>query len=95
MLQGDSLVPYLFIIFLDYVLRTSIDLMKENGFLLAKTRSRRYSAQTITDADYDDDTALQANTPALAKPPLHSLERVAGGIGLHANADKTEYMSFN
>ena len=28
-LQGDTLAPYLFIIFLDYVLRTSIDLMKE------------------------------------------------------------------
>ena len=50
--QGDTLVPYLFIICLDYVLRTSIDLMKENGFKLAKERSRRYPAQTITDADY-------------------------------------------
>ena len=29
-LQGDTLNPYLFIICLDYVLRTSIDLMKEN-----------------------------------------------------------------
>ena len=27
-LQGDTLAPYLFIICLDYVLRTSIDLMK-------------------------------------------------------------------
>ena len=26
---------------------------------------------------------------------LHSLKRAAGGIGLHVNADKTEYMSFN
>ena len=30
-LQGDTLAPYLFIC-LDYVLRTSIDLMKENSF---------------------------------------------------------------
>ena len=35
-LQGDTLAPYLFIICLDYMLRTSIDLMKENGFKLAK-----------------------------------------------------------
>ena len=28
-LQGDTLAPYLFIISLDYVLRTSIDIMKE------------------------------------------------------------------
>ena len=26
---------------------------------------------------------------------LHSLERAAAGIGLHVNADKTEYMCFN
>ena len=31
-LQGDMLAPYLFILKLDYVLRTFIDLIKENGF---------------------------------------------------------------
>ena len=50
-LQGDTLAPYLFIICLDYVLRTSIDKIRENGFKLTKKRSRRYSAKTITDAD--------------------------------------------
>ena len=30
--QGDTLSPYLFIICLDYEIRMSIDLMKENGF---------------------------------------------------------------
>ena len=30
-LQGDTLAPYLFIICLDYVLRTSIDKIRENG----------------------------------------------------------------
>ncbi len=30
--QGDTLAPYLFIICLDYVLRTSIDKIRENGF---------------------------------------------------------------
>ena len=45
--------------------------------------------------DYADDIALQANTPAQAKSLLHSLERAAGGIGHHVNADKTEYRSFN
>ena len=33
---------YFFIICLDYVLRTLIDLMKETGFTLTKERSRRY-----------------------------------------------------
>ena len=72
-LQGDTLAPYLFIICLDYMLRTSIDLMKENGFKLAKERNRRYPAQTIMDVDYTDDIALLANTPAQAETLLHSL----------------------
>ena len=45
---GDTLAPYLFIICLDDVLWTSIDFMKENGFTLAKTKSKRYPARTIT-----------------------------------------------
>ena len=45
--------------------------------------------------DYADDIALPANTPAQSESLLHSLERAAGGIGLHVNADKMEYMRFN
>ena len=63
-LQGDTLAPYLFIICLTTCLE-SLDLMKENGFKLA--RSRRYPVQTITDADYANDIALLANTPAQAE----------------------------
>ena len=87
-LQGDILAPYLFIICLDYVLKTSIDLVKENGFKLAKEKSRTYSAQTITGADYADDISLLANTLAPAEFLLPCLERTAGGMGLHVNADK-------
>ena len=49
-LQGGMLAPYIFIICSDYVLRTYIDTIKENGFELTKKRSRRYPAKTITDA---------------------------------------------
>ena len=73
-LQGDTLAPYLFIICLDYVLRTSIDKIKENGFELTRKRSRRYCAKTITDADYADDIAILANTPNQAETLLHSLK---------------------
>ena len=89
-LQGDTLTPYLFIICLDYVLRTSTDLMKENGFKLAKERNRRYPAQTIMYVDYANDIGLLANSPSQAETLLHRLEQAAGGIGLHVNADKTE-----
>ena len=94
-LQGDMLAPYLFIICLDYVLRTSIDKIRENGFELTKKRNRRYPAKTITNADYTDDIAILANTPNQAETLLHSLERAAEGIGLHVNAPKTEYMCYN
>ena len=94
-LQGDTLAPYLFIICLDYVLRTSIDKIRENGFELTKKRSRRRPAKTITDADYADDIAILTNTPNQAETLLHTLERAAAGIGLHVNAHKTEYMCYN
>ena len=94
-LQGDTLASYLFIICLDYVLRMCIDKMKHNSLKPTKERSRRYLAQTITDADYPDDIALLANTPAQAETLLHNLLWAAAGIGLHVNADKTEYMCFN
>ena len=93
-LQGDILAPCLSIICLDYMLRTSIDIMKENGFKLAKERSKRYPAQTITDADYASDIALLTNKPAQAEALLHSLQWTAAGIGPHVNTDKTAYMSF-
>ena len=69
--------------------------MKENGFKLTKERSRRYPAQTISDADYANDIALLANAPAQVETLLLSLERAAEGIGLHVNEHKTEYMCFN
>ena len=46
------LAPYLFILHLDYMLRTSIDLIKENGFTFKK------KAKSMTDADYTDDLRL-------------------------------------
>ena len=93
-LQRDILASYLFIICLDYMLIMSIDIRKENGFKLAKERSRWYPAQTITNVNSADDKALMTCTPAQAESLLHSLELTAAGIGLYVNADKTEYMSF-
>ena len=88
-LQGDMLAPSLFIICLEYVLRTSTDKIKDNGFKLPKEKS------TIMDTDYVVDIAFLANTPAQAETQLHSLERAGAGIRLHINAHKTECMCFN
>ena len=94
-LQGETLAPYHFIICLYYVLRISIDKIRENGFELTKKRSRRYPAKPITDTDYADDIAILANTPNPAEELLKGLERGAAGIGLNVDAHKTEYMYFN
>ena len=94
-LKGDTLVTHNFIICLDYVLRMSIDKMKDKNFKAVKEKSRRYPAQTITDVDYTDDIALLVNTPTQAETLLDSLKRAVAGIGLHVNAHKTEYMCFN
>ena len=94
-LQGDTLAPYLFIICLDYVLRTSIDSIKENGLTLSKSTSPRYPTNYLTDADYADDLALFADSIGDASALLHSLEKAAQNIGLYVNATKTEFMSLN
>ena len=73
-LQGDTLALYLFIICLNYMLRISIDKIKENGFKLTKEGSRRYPAQKITDADYADGITLLANAPTQVETLQHSLE---------------------
>ena len=44
-LYEDSLAPFLFIIFLDYVLRTSVDLIKEYSITLKKAKRKRYRSR--------------------------------------------------
>ena len=90
-LQGDTLAPYLFIICLYYVLRTSINKIKENSCELTKKKKQKVQLPTLTTPM----TPILANTPNQAKTLLHSLERAAAHIGLHVNAHKTEYMCFN
>ena len=94
-LQGDTLAPYLFILCLDYVLRTSADIHKDLGLELIKSRSSRYPAITITDVDYADDIALLSNTIDEATKLLHYIENAAREIGLYINAKKTEFISYN
>ena len=49
-LQGDTRTPFLFIICLDYALRTSLDESKHLGFKL-KTTWSAHLRKTITDVD--------------------------------------------
>ena len=94
-MQGDTLAPYLFIICLDYIMRTSIDSNSQYGLTLTERKSSRYPAFTITDVDYADDIAITTNNVKEANILLNSLEKTAKEIGLHINVAKTEYMAYN
>ena len=69
--------------------------MKGNGCTVKKAWSRRYTAQTFTDANNADDIALLENIPAQAESLLLSLKQVESYIGLQVNVDKIKDMRFN
>ena len=92
-IQGNTLTPYLFIVCLDYVLRTSIVNIRENGFELTKKRKRRYPAKTITDTDHADVIVILANTPSQAETLLHTYEQAATQDGTSLKlVDKFTYL---
>ena len=68
------------------MLRKLIDLIR-NSFTLIKAKSRPYPAETITNADHENDLARLVDTEA--ESIRHSLEQVVGCIGFYVNANKT------
>ena len=58
------------------------------GYILRQHRA--VVSKFLLAGQHRHNIALLANTPTL----LHSLEQAAGSIGLHMNAEKTEYMYF-
>ena len=76
-LQGNTLAPFLFIICLDYILKTSLDNDRELGFTLTERRSRRYPAEQINDIDYADDITVTSNTLNDANTLLLKIELAA------------------
>ena len=87
-LQGDTLAPFLFIICLEYILKTSLDNNRELGFTLTERKSRIYPAEQITDTDYSDDIAVTSNTLKDANILLLKIESAAKEIGLCINMTK-------
>ena len=94
-LQVDTLAPLLFIITLDYVLRTYIDDNKYLGLTLSKQRSRIYPAIKITDADYAYDLIIFADSSRNAENLLNVLEESGKSVGLKVNIKKTQQMNIN
>ena len=72
-LQGDPLAPFLFIICLDYALRSSIS--NTDGLTLKRRRSRRHPATVLSDLDYADDIALLEDNIIAAQDLLLRVEK--------------------
>ena len=94
-LKGDTVAQFLFIICLDYILKTSLDNNRDIGFPLTERKSRRYPLEQITDTDYADDIAVTSNTLKYTNTLLMKIESAAKEIGLSINTDKTEYININ
>ena len=92
-LQGHPLAPFLFIICLDYALRTAIS--DSDGLILKRRRSRRYPAVTLAGLDYSDDIALLENTIESAQDLLNRVEKACQDVGLFLNAPNTRFMHLN
>ena len=91
-LQGDTLAPYLFIIVLDYCMRTALERHPDSGFTLKPARSRRIGAERVTDTDFADDVALLSDSVEDLGVLMREVEGVCREMGLEINRQKTEFM---
>ena len=73
-LQGDTLAPFLFIIYLVYVLKMALKWENELGFTLTERKSRIYPAIKITDVDYADDIAILTDKMDEAEILFHKID---------------------
>ena len=95
-LQGDTLAPFVFIIALDYAMRSAIEGYENLGFTLTDRRSHRFPAViTITDTDFADDIALISDNLDTAQSLLKGVETADTEVALHINTGKTEHMAYN
>ena len=91
-LQGDTLAPFLFVLLLDWVLRTGLP-TNEDGFLLCRRTSRRHPEKRLCVLAYADDLALLASSAEGAQRLMDRLTEAAARVGLVINTRKTEVLT--
>ena len=91
-LQGDTLAPFLFVILLDWVLRTALP-SPDDGFLLQRRVGRRTPEKRLSVLAYADDLVLLSSTAEGAQRQLDRLTEVAATVGLAINTRKTEVLT--
>ena len=92
----EALAPYLFVIVLDWILRTALT-DESLGFPLqseVKLRNGRVTTPglTVLDLDFADDIAILSDCPFKAQIILSAIEKVAKLVGLQINQKKTEFL---
>ena len=85
-LQGDLLATFLFVIFLDNALRTSIT--SNHGFTLKLRQSRLHSCERLSSSNSNDIALIEDEIIA-------AQEKACQDVGLFLNAPKTKYMHIN
>jgi hypothetical protein len=91
-LQGDTLAPFLFVLLLDWVLRTALP-SAGDGFLLRRRIGRRHSEKRLSVLAYADDLALLSSSVEAAQRQIDRLVEVASSVGLVVNTLKTEVLT--
>uniref|UniRef100_A0A1I8I2Y9 Reverse transcriptase domain-containing protein n=1 Tax=Macrostomum lignano TaxID=282301 RepID=A0A1I8I2Y9_9PLAT len=87
---GDTLAPFLFVLVLDWVLRTALPSNHvHDGFLLQRRVGRRQPERQLSVLGYADDLALLSSTVEGAQRQLDRLVSVAASVGLVVNTQKT------
>lgn len=80
-LQGGMLVPHLFVIVVDYILRQSIDGMKKLGLDVKPSKTNRDPAKFLADLDCAVDIALTSPTLEDGQQRFVSLEEASAKAG--------------
>jgi hypothetical protein len=91
-LQGDTLAPFLFVLVLDWVLRSGIP-NNEDGFLICRRTSSRHPEKRLALLAYADDIALLSSSAEGAQRLLNALAKSAAQVGLTINARKTQVIT--
>ena len=92
-LQGDVLAPFLFIIFVDYLLGKASG--PDSGVVTCPRRLRRYPAKMLNDLDFADDIALLECSMPRAQSQLTRTADAAAELGLVISAPKIEFMTIH
>ena len=87
-LQGDTLAPFLFVLVLDWVLRTALP-TDEDGILLRRRVGRRQPEKRLSVLGYADDFTLLSSTLEGGQSQLDKLVSAAASVGKLVNKKKT------